>query len=31
MKTLHPDDVTVGMTRVEAAEVAEMWSEVGTK
>jgi len=31
MKTLHPNDVTVGITRVEAAEVDEMWSYVGTK
>jgi insertion element IS1 protein InsB len=31
MNTLHPDDVTVGINRVEAAEVDEMWSYVGTK
>ena len=31
MRTLHPNDVTVGITRVEAAEVDEMWSYVGTK
>jgi insertion element IS1 protein InsB len=31
MNTLHPDDVTVSINRVEAAEVDEMWSSVGTK
>ena len=31
MNTLYPDDVTVGINRVEAAEVDEMWSYVGTK
>jgi insertion element IS1 protein InsB len=30
-RPLHPNDVTVGITRVEAAEVDAMWSYVGTK
>ncbi len=31
MKTLRPDDVTVSIGRVDAAEVDEMWSFVGSK
>jgi len=31
MKTLRPDDVTVSIGRIDAAEVDEMWSFVGSK
>src|SRR6187397_689377 len=31
METLHPGDVEVSISRVEAAEVDEMWSFVGKK
>jgi insertion element IS1 protein InsB len=31
METLHPGDVEVSISRVEAAEVDEMWSYVGKK
>lgn len=31
VNTLHPDDVTVSIVRVEVAEVDEMWRYVGKK